>query len=81
MEGAKRLALGIVGIPYTILVSFVLMVLGVGLWLVNNAWELVLGSPLLGENTRVGYYLYWSQNNFQAIMSGRGEFSLLPGGD
>lgn len=74
----RHLAVGIVGIPYTVVVMALLMVLLIPLWLLNNVWAVVTGSSLLAENSRVGYYLYWGQNNLQALTSGRGDFSFLP---
>ncbi|WP_158546610.1 hypothetical protein [Haloferax sp. Atlit-4N] len=46
--------------------------------MLNNLWAVATGTPLLGENSRVGYYLYWAQNNLQAVVSGRGEVRWLP---
>ncbi|ELZ96592.1 hypothetical protein [Haloferax sulfurifontis] len=77
-DAARRLLLGTVVIPYMVAALAVLIVAGIPVWLLNNLWAVATGTPLLGENSRVGYYLYWAQNNLQAVVSGRGEVRWLP---
>ena len=77
-DGARRLALGVVVIPYMAVAIAVLLGVGIPVWLLNNLWQTIFGSPLLMENSRLGYWFYWTQNNLQAVITGRGDVEWLP---
>ena len=77
-EGLRRLLVGLLLIPYMVLALVVILPVGLVLWIANNLWQIIVGAPLVGENSRIGYYLYWIQSNIQFVISGRGEAQWLP---
>ena len=76
--GVRRLIIGIVGLPLMLIVMAVLFIVAIPVWFINNLWQIVFGSPLTSENSRLGYYWYVAQSNIQYIISGRGEFRIIP---
>lgn len=72
-DGARRLGAGAVAIPYNVVVMVIAIVVAIPLWLINGIWQIVVGSPLLAENSRIGYILYTAQANIQAAVTGRGD--------
>lgn len=77
-EGVRRLIIGLVGLPVMLIVMAVLFIIAVPVWLINNLWQIIVGSPLTAENSRLGYYFYWAQSNVQYVISGRGDFEVVP---
>lgn len=77
-DGARRLLYGLIVIPYSVLLLAVLLVVGVPLWLLNNLWAVLTGTPLLRGNNRLGFAMYVAQNNIQAVLSGRGDVQWVP---
>jgi hypothetical protein len=76
MDAVRRLLVGALLIPVLLVVMAVLFMAGLVVWLVNNGWALLVGSPLFAENSRVGYYFWWAQSQIQHIMTGRGDLEL-----
>lgn len=72
-DGARRIIVGIVAIPYNVLVILLALLLAIPFWLINGLWQVIRGKPLLAENSRIGYVLYTAQGNIQAVVAGRGE--------
>lgn len=72
-DAATRLAVGLVALPYNLLVIVVALLLAVPLYVLNNLWVLVFGRPLLSGNSRLGFVLYTAQANVQSVVTGRGD--------
>jgi hypothetical protein len=75
---ARRLLLGLVVIPTYGALLIVLLLLAIPIWLLNNSVAVLTGSGLFSGNSRLGYAIYSSQNNIQAVVTGRGQIEWVP---
>jgi hypothetical protein len=77
-DGARRLLVGLVLVPWTLLFMSLYLLVGLVLWPFNALVEVAFGDGLVPENSTLGYGLYVGQDNLQWVIAGRGDPEWVP---